>query len=132
MFGLFFLLGTVSAEPQFTKLSEGEAAPWAGRLFNDEAVTKFIVSDKLKVEQCNIQTNYSLEMLDAELDLKHSKELIELNTTMAILEQKVILRDDRIMELSSLKTPPNPFWYATAGLLFGSAVTIAITYSVNQ
>ena len=132
MFGLFFLLSSAVAEPQFTKLSEGETAPWAGRLFNDEAVVKFIVEARLKVDQCEIQTSYSLEILRAELDLKHKKELINLNTDMSILEQKVLLRNDRITELESLKTPPNPFWYTTAGFLVGSAATIAITYSVNQ
>ena len=132
MFGLFFLLSSAVAEPQFTKLSEGEAAPWAGRLFNDEAVVKFIVEDRLKVDQCEIQTSYSLEILRAELDLKHKKELINLNTNMTILEQKVLLRNNRITELESLKTPPNQFWYTTAGFLVGSAATIAITYSVNQ
>ena len=132
MFGLFFLLSSAVAEPQFTKLSEGETAPWAGRLFNDEAVVKFIVEDRLKVDQCEIQTSYSLEILRAELDLKHKKELININTNMSILEQKVLLRNDRITELESLKTPPNPFWYTTAGFLVGSAATIAITYSVNQ
>ena len=132
MFGLFFLLSSAVAEPQFTKLSEGETAPWAGRLFNDEAVVKFIVEDRLKVDQCEIQTSYSLEILRAELDLKHKKELININTDMSILEQKVLLRNDRITELESLKTPPNQFWYTTAGFLVGSAATIAITYSVNQ
>lgn len=133
MFGLFFLVSTsIAADPQFTKLKQGEAAPWDGRLFNDEAVAKFIVEDRLKVDQCEIQTSYSLEILKAELDLKHKKELISLNTNIAILEQKVVLRNDRITELESLKTPPNPLWYTTMGFLFGSAVTIGITYSVNQ
>jgi hypothetical protein len=132
MFGLLFLLNSAIAEPQFTKLIEGEAAPWAGRLFNDEAVVKFIVEDRLKVDQCEIQTSYSLEILRAELDLKNKKELISLNTDMSVLEQKVLLRNDRITELERLKTPPNQFWYTTTGFLVGSAVTIVITYSVNQ
>jgi hypothetical protein len=67
-----------------------------------------------------------------EIAAKHKKELINLNTDMSILEQKVLLRNDRITELESLKTPPNQFWYTTAGFLVGSAATIAITYSVNQ
>jgi|TARA_R110001592_G_scaffold350819_2_gene647289 hypothetical protein len=133
MFGLLFLVSSsIAADPQFTKLKEGDIAPWDGRLFNDAAVAKFIVEDRLKVDQCEIQTSYSLEILNAELDLKHKKELLSLNTDITILEQKVSLRNDRITALESLKTPPNPFWYTTAGFLLGSAVTIAITYSVNQ
>ena len=132
MFSLFFILGTAHGEPEFTKLKKGEVAPWEGRLFNDEAVAKFIVEDKLKVDQCEIQTQYSLNVLNAELELAHKKELVELNTTNAILEQKVSLRNDRITALESLKTPPNPFWYTTAGILIGSGITIGITYAVNQ
>jgi hypothetical protein len=133
MFCLFFLVSSsIAADPQFTKLKKGEAAPWDGRLFNDEAVAKFIVEDRLKVDQCDIQTSYFLKVQKAEIDLAYKKDLIDLNTSVAILEQKVSLRNDRIIELESLKTPPNPLWYTTAGFLLGSAVTIAITYSVNQ
>jgi len=133
MFGLFFLLATaLAADPQFTKLEVGEPAPWAGRLFNDAAVSKFIVTDKFKVEECNIQIEYSLAKLDAELNLTHKKEQIDLNVQVKILEDKVSLRDDRIKDLESLKTPPNHLWYTTAGILIGSGITIGITYAVNQ
>ena len=128
----FLLISLSWAEPQFTKLEEGDIAPWAGRLFNDEAVAKFVVSDKLKVEECNIQTEYELQSQKSELELEHQKKINELEAQIKILEQKVSLRDDRIKSLESLKTPPNPFWYATAGFLLGSGVTVGITYSVNQ
>ena len=104
MFSLIFLLATAtSADPQFTKLKEGEPAPWDGRLFNDEAVAKLVVENKFKIEECNIQTNYELNKLRAELDLEHSKNLIELEAQVKILEAKVDLRDDRIKNLEKLK-----------------------------
>ncbi len=132
MFGLLFLLGVASAEPEFTKLEKGDAAPWEGRLFNAEAVSKFIVEDKFKIEQCEIQIDYSLEKQKAELGLEHKKEIVELRTQIAILEQKLSLRNDRIHGLEKIKTPPNPFWYSTAGFLIGSGVTVGISYTVNQ
>ena len=49
------------ADPQFVTLEEGEAAPFAGRLLNDEAIAKISVEDTFKVEQCNLQINYALE-----------------------------------------------------------------------
>ena len=125
-------MGTAFAEPQFTKLEEGEPAPWPGRLFNDEAVSKFIIEDKFKVEQCEIQTNYELGKLRAELDLTHQKRIIELESQVAILNQKVVLRDERIKGLEKLKRPPNPFWYATLGFVAGAGVTVGISYAVNQ
>jgi len=132
MFSLYFLLINAYAEPQFTKLKEGEVAPWDGRLFNDAAVSKLIVTDKFKVEECNIQIEYSLSKQNAELSLDHKRAQIDLDTQIKILEDKVSLRDDRIKSLEILKTPPNHLWYTTAGILIGSGITIGITYSVNQ
>ena len=135
MFGLFFLLGVTFAaepEPQFTKLKKGEVAPWDGRLFNDAAVAKFIVEDKYKIEQCNIITSYELNKQAANLNLEHQKIIIDHETQIKILEEKVKLRDDRIKSLEKLKKPPNAFLWSVGGFVIGSAVTVGITYAVNQ
>ena len=134
MFGLFFLLATTAgaADPQFTKLEEGEPAPWSGRLFNDAAVTKFIVEDKFKIEQCNIMTSYELSKQSAELNLEHQKSIIHLQTQINILEEKINLRDSRIKSLEKLKKPPNAFLWSVVGFAVGAGITVGITYSVNQ
>lgn len=134
MFSLLFLLTAVvtAADPQFTKLKEGEQAPWDGRLFNDEAVAKFLIEDKFKVEQCNIQTSYELSKLKSSLELDHAKLMIESQTKIAILDQKVELRDQRIKSLEKLKTPPNAFLWSAIGFVVGAGATVGITYAVNQ
>jgi len=133
MFVFYFLLLSISsADPMFTKIEKGELAPWTGRLFNDEAVSQFIVNDKLKVEQCNIQIDYEVQKSKAYLELDYQKKIIELTTQNQILNDKVSLRDNRIQNLETLKTPPNPFWYTIGGILVGSSITIGITYAVNQ
>ena len=131
MFSLFFLLSNGYAEPQFTKLSEGETAPWAGRLFNDEAVAKFIVEDRLKVDQCEIQTEYALKQAAAFINLDHQLEIINIQTEAEILKQKVALRDERIQDLEKIKSPPNSFLYATVGFIFGASATIGIVHAVK-
>ena len=95
MLGLLFI-SLAFAEPQFTTLAEGESAPFAGRLFNDEAVTKLIVEDRFKVEQCNLQIDYEKKNLKALHQYEIDKARIELNAQISILENKVTLRDDRI------------------------------------
>ena len=52
-------------EPVFTPLKKGEVAPFDGRLFNNAAVSKFIVEDRLKVEQCNVQIEYEVDKANA-------------------------------------------------------------------
>jgi hypothetical protein len=133
MFSLFFLLLTsAKADPQFTALKEGEPAPFAGRLFNDEAVTKIVVEDRFKIEQCNLQIDYEKE----KLNLAHSYELkqnkIELESQIKILQTKVDLRDERIKDLEKLSKPIKPIFYIAGGFIVGAGATIGITYAVNQ
>ena len=52
---ILFLLATAIAEPLMVHLEEGEAAPFHGRLMNDEAVANIIVGKEMSVEQCEIQ-----------------------------------------------------------------------------
>lgn len=132
MFGLFFLIAVATADdPKFTKLEEGQPAPWTGRLFNDAAVAKFIIDDKYKIEQCNIQIEYEMTKQKSELNLAYQKELITLQTENKILTDKLIFRDERIKNLEELKTPHNPFWYALGGIVVGSGITIGIAHAVN-
>ena len=52
-------------DPQFAVLEEGEPAPFAGRLLNDEAVVKLSIEDQFKVQQCEIQIDYEQQKLQA-------------------------------------------------------------------
>jgi len=119
------------AEPQFLVLSEGEPAPFTGRLLNDEAIVKIGVEDSFKVEQCNLQINYELEKQKLEMELKFEKEKIRLETDKKILEEKVKLRDQTIVQLRDLRKPWPPVFYASGGFFVGAATTIAILYAVN-
>ena len=119
------------ADPQFLVLDEGEAAPFPGRLLNDEAITKLAVEDSFKVEQCNFQINYELEKQKLELELKFEKEKIRLETDKKILEEKVRLRDQTIVQLKDLRKPWPPVFYVSGGFFVGAATTIAILYAVN-
>ena len=119
------------ADPQFVVLEEGEAAPFSGRLLNDEAIIKLSVEDSFKVEECNLQINYALEKQKLELELAFEKEKIQLETDKQILQEKVILRDETISQLRDLRKPWPPVFYASGGFFIGAITTIAILYAVN-
>jgi len=64
---MIWLLTALSfAEPLMTPLSEGEAAPFAGRLFNDEAVVSMITMKEFAEEQCTINAalDFSLQLAE--------------------------------------------------------------------
>jgi len=130
--GFLLMTSFAYADPQFVKLEEGESAPFTGRLFNDEAVTKLIVEDKFKVEQCDLQIDYEKKKLEALHSYEIDKVRIELNAKNTILENKVSLRDDRIKELEGLSKPIKPIYYMLGGFVVGTGATIGITYAVNQ
>lgn len=119
------------ADPQFVTLEEGDIAPFAGRLLNDEAITKLSVEDAFKVEECNLQINYALEKQRLELELKFEKEKIKLETDKQILQQKILLRDQTIEQFKDLRKPWPPVFYVSGGFFVGAATTIAILYAVN-
>ena len=126
----FLLMSLAFAEPQFAELSEGELAPFAGRLLNDEAIIKIAVEDKFKVQQCEIQIDYEKQKLNSLNDLELQKVKIDLNSQVDILNQKVIIRDDRIKELERLSKPIRPILYVASGFLVGAGTTIGILYAV--
>lgn len=119
------------AEPQFVKLLEGETAPFTGRLLNEEAIVKIGVEDAFKVEQCNLQINYALEKQKLALELKFEKEKVMLESDKLILEEKVKLRDQTIIQLKDLRKPWPPVFYASGGFFVGASTTIAILYVIN-
>jgi hypothetical protein len=121
---------TAFADPQFTTLEKGEQAPFSGRLFNDEAVTKIVVEDKFKVEQCNLQIDYEKRKLEALHKYNLDKLEIELKSEISILKTKVELRDERIKDLEKLSKPIKPILYVAGGFLVGAGSTIGILYAV--
>ena len=116
----FFLVGLANAEPQFSELQKGDPAPFTGRILNDEAITKLLVEDQFKVQQCDLQITYSL-------DYEYKQEKITFATDLKILDAKLKLRDQRIKELEKLKSPRSPFLNAALGFVAGATTTVIST-----
>ena len=120
------------ADPEFVALEEGEAAPFAGRLLNDEAIVKISIEDQFKAQQCEIQIEYEKQKLEALHSYELEKLKIKLESDNAILKNKIELRDERIKDLQKLNKPTRPIILITSGFIIGTASTIATTYAVNQ
>jgi hypothetical protein len=120
------------ADPQFAVLEEGEPAPFAGRLLNDEAVVKLSIEDQFKVQQCEIQIDYEQQKLQALHSYEVEKLKIKLESDIQVLENKIALREERIKDLQKLTKPTRPIVLITTGFVVGTVTTIATTYAVNQ
>ncbi len=126
----FLLMSLAFAEPQFTVLKQGETAPFDGRLLNDDAIVQIAVTDKYKVQQCDLQITYEKQRLTTLHQLEVEKAKIQADAQVKILETKIELRDNRIKDLEKLSKPIKPILYVAGGFLVGAGTTIGILYAV--
>ena len=117
--------------PEYTYLETGESAPFAGRLFNDEASQ--LIADKIQdaTDKCLIELDYQVGLALAEKEEQIRKLKSQHKYEKQILASKIDSQQERIDELEKLKTPPKKKFWFSFGLITGVGITIAIAQAVN-
>ena len=135
MLGLVILLLSTPVahadEPTFTTLKKGDAAPFGGRLLNNAAIAKFIVEDRTKIEQCNIQIEYEVGKANADSKYKHDLLSTKCEADDQRLQDMIAIRDDEIKFLRKAYEPPKHQWWLAGGFVVGAASAIGIMYAVT-
>jgi len=129
---ILFLASLVSAEPLMTSLGDGETAPFAGRLFNDEAVASIIAGKEFAEQQCEIQMSldYSLQLAEKQLAIDYLG--IEKETLQKKHEALIEIRDEEIQSLRKHINPKRSMWVFFGGFTLGTASSLATYYAVNK
>ncbi len=120
-----------ASEPAFTTLKKGQKAPFDGRLFNDEAVSKLIVDNRLKAEQCGIEIKFHTKRaIERE---KYNYNLLSAKCEAADQYTKDILtiKEDEITNLRKLVKPNRNIWWLSGGFVAGVGTSIAIMHAVK-
>ena len=117
-------------EPQFTKIKKGQKAPFDGRLFNNAAVSKLIVENRMKVERCDIQIAYEVSKVKAASKYQHDLLSARCEADDQRLQDLITIRDDEIKFLRKSYKPSKNHWWAAGGFVLGSATAIGIMYSI--
>tara|TARA_Y100001970_G_C14241335_1_gene865075 strand:+ start:613 stop:1038 length:426 start_codon:yes stop_codon:yes gene_type:complete len=117
-------------EPKFIPLKKGQPAPFEGRLFNNAAVSKFIVEDRLKIEQCNIQIEYEVGNANAKSKYQHDLLTAKCEADDQRLQDMITIRNDEIEFLRKSYKPPKNQWWLAGGFVLGAASAIGIMYAV--
>ena len=117
--------------PEYTYLETGESAPFAGRLFNDEASQ--LIADKIQdaTDKCLIELDYQVGLALAEKEEQIRKLKSQHKYEKQILASKIDSQQERIEKLEKLKTPPKKKFWFSFGLITGVGITIAIAQAVN-
>ena len=129
---MIFLLSLAFADaPEYTYLETGESAPFAGRLFNDEASQ--LIADQIQdaTDKCLIELDYQVGLALAEKEEQIRKLKSQHKYEKDALTFKIQSQQERIEELEKLKTPPKKKFWFSFGLITGVGITIAIAQAVN-
>ena len=129
---MIFLLSLAFADaPEYTYLETGESAPFAGRLFNDEASQ--LIADQIQdaTDKCLIELDYQVGLTLAEKEEQIKKLKSKHKYEKDALAFKIESQQERIEELEKLKTPPKKKFWFSFGLITGVGITIAIAQAVN-
>ena len=120
------------AEPEFVVLKEGQKAPFDGRLFNDVAVSKLIVENRLKAEQCNIEIEYHSNKTKAEEKLNYGLLEARCEAADQRLNDLITIKEDENERLKKLIKPSRSNWWAAGGFAVGVVTSISIMHAVKQ
>lgn len=134
IFGLCFSASAI-ADPQFTDLEEGEAAPFAGKLFNYEAVSELIVDKEIADEECELKIEYEIDLLGAQHQLAIDKFQIQYDGLQERYDAMNLIKDDEITRLQDLigKHPNRRnAWMFAGGVVAGVATSIGIMYATAE
>ena len=129
---IWLLLSLATAEPLMTPLEEGEPAPFAGRLFNDEAITSIITMKEYAEEQCSLQEslNYSMKLAEKQLEIDYLE--IEKETLQKKHDALMLIKDEEINTLRKYSNVKRSSWIFFGGFVLGTSASLATYYSVNQ
>lgn len=135
MLGLMILLLACpvahAEEPTFKTLKKGEVAPFSGRLLNNAALAKFIIEDRTKVEQCNIQIEYEVGKANATSKYKYDLLTARCEADDQRLQDMIVIRDEEIKFLRKSYEPPKHHWWLAGGFVIGASTAIGIMYAVT-
>ena len=126
---------TTYADAQFTDLQEGEPAPFDGKLFNYEAVSELIVNRETAEEECELETQYQLDLQAAQHQLEIDRFQIQYDGLQERYDAMNLLKDGEITRLQDLigKHPNRRnVWMLAGGVVAGIGTSIAIMYATAE
>ena len=139
MFLKFLLMMTMVAEAtepaKFTVLEYKAPAPFAGVLFDENAISKMMADYDLYKYSCDIQLDYQLKIQKEEYEFKLGNQRIEHKSLTDEYDLFIIQKDKEIDLLADAlkKTSPRYKWlYFAGGILVGTAASYGAYKTFNE
>ena len=119
-------------EPMFTRLEQGETAPFPGTLFNPSATAQLITSHQYSPTECDLLVEYEVAKARSEMQLQLSVLQIGYDS---LSEKHTLLMDIKNDEINtyremSLKQPnKNNHWWLAGGAVAGIGLSLGVFYA---
>lgn len=128
---LYTLIASLwAADLNYANVDKGEPAPFTGKLLTHDALAEIIATHENELLNADLEREYQIQKLADELNLKYDLYAITCQANEDMYKKMLDNRDEE------LKIQARKDWIQRAafigGFALGSAVTIGITYSVNQ
>ena len=115
-----------------TPLSEGETAPFSGRLFNDEAVASIISMKEFSEEQCTINSalDFSLQLAEKQHQIDYLD--IEKQALQTKYDAMIKIKNEEIETLRRYSNTKRSTWVFFGGFVLGTSASLFTYYAVNK
>jgi len=123
------------ADEQVTTLNVGDAAPFAGTLFNTEAAARLLTDLEFTQESCNIKIEAAVKTSAAEYQFKLDKLQASLDYCTSTCESRLEIKNDQIVFLQdelNKRKGLSPGWTFVGGVVAGSLLAIGTAYAYGQ
>jgi hypothetical protein len=129
---IWLLTALAFAEPLMTPLSEGEVAPFAGRLLNDEAVVSILTMKEFAEEQCTINAalDFSLQLAEKQHQIDYLE--IEKTALQTKYDAMIEIKDEEIEVLRRNSNTKRQTWVFFGGFILGTSASLLTYYAANQ
>ena len=115
-----------------TPLNEGEAAPFAGRLFNDEAVVSMITTKEFAEQQCTINAalDFSLQLAEKQHQIDYLE--IEKEALQTKYDAMVEIKNEEIDTLRRYSSTKRSSWVFFGGFVLGTTASLLTYHAANK
>ena len=129
---ILFLLSLASAEPLMMRVERGQAAPFDGRLFNDEAVASILADSEAVTQQCEIRKDLEWKVQMADIQYKHDVLTAEYESLEYKHQQMLKIRDEEIEVLRKQGSTKRSTWMFLGGFALGTGASLATYHAATK
>jgi hypothetical protein len=122
-------------EPMYTHLEQGEAAPFAGTLFNPPATAELITAHQYSLTECDLLVEYEVAKAQSEMQLEldtlrisYNAQNERMNLLFEIKEQEI----DMFREMALDQPNKNNHWWLAGGTIAGIGLSLGVFYAATN